>query len=239
MLLGSGLTLSGLLLTLVSYIIVGSIPLTALGISTTILGAVTSALSREYPKIQPELSALALRSGLENISAVIEELGLRSKAVYLPSSMTQGRQAALIPLHSNPEPPKLEKSVPKRLIVKYGQSPKDVGLLVTTPGSHIIEMLEPRIGSANGGVEAAIVSVLAGVTGLADAVRVVVDDDKVTVEVINPHFEYEDLSVYEVLGSPLASIVASVTSEALEKPVTIDNEKHEKGRSLIELKVLD
>jgi len=237
-LLGLTLTLSGLLLTLVSYSVIGSIPLTALGISTTILGAVTSALGREQPKIQPELSLILLRSGLENISAIIEELGMRSRALYLPSSMNEGRQAALIPLHSNPELPRLEKAVPKRLIVKYGQSPKDIGFLVATPGSYITEMLESKIGSTAGELEAAISSVLVGVTGLADAVRVAIDDSRVRAEVINPHFEHEDLLVYEILGSPLASIVASIISEALEKPVMIDNETHEKDRSLIELKVL-
>jgi len=237
-LLGLGLALSGASLTLVSYVVLGSIPLTGLGISTIILGAVALALGREQPKIPPELSSVLLRSGLENLSAIIEELGLRCKAIYLPSSMAGGRQAALIPLLSNPEPPKLEKPLPKRLIVKYGQSPKEIGLLVTTPGSHVVEMLESKPGSASGELEAAISTILTGVTDLADAVRVTVDDDNVRVEVVDPHFEHENLWVYEILGSPLSSIAASVTAEALDKPVMIDAERHDKDRCLIELKVL-
>lgn len=238
MFLGLGLTLSGVLLTLVSYIIIGSVPLTALGISAIILGAVASALGREQPKIPPELSAILLRSGLENTSAIIEELGLRSKAIYLPSSMTDGRQVALIPLHLNPEPPRLEKPLPRRLIVKYGQNPRDFGLLVTTPGSHVAEMLEPKPGPTLGELEAALSSILTGITGLADSVRVAINGDKVAVEAVNPHFKQEDFWVYEVLGSPLASVVASITAEVLERPVMITAERHGKGKSLIELDVL-
>ena len=87
-LLGLCLSLSGLTLVAIAFIILQSTPLTALGLSTIILGAVSFALGRGQPKISPEASEILLQSGIENISAIVEELGLKSKAIYLPSSMT-------------------------------------------------------------------------------------------------------------------------------------------------------
>ena len=141
-LLGVCLTFVGLSLSLMSFLVLRSIPLTALGLSTVILGGVSLALGRGQPKISPEASAILLQSGMENISAIVEELGLKSKAIYLPSSMAAGKPQAFIPLHSNPHPPHLGNIVlPKRLIVKYGAQPEDVGLLVTTPGSAVVGMV--------------------------------------------------------------------------------------------------
>jgi hypothetical protein len=44
--------------------------------------------------------------------------------------------------------------------------------------------------------------------------------------------------VYESLGSPLVSIVASVVAEVLNKPVAVDSEQYSRGKSVIELKLM-
>jgi len=238
-LLGLGLILMGVLLSFVSYFILTSTPLTALGMSTIILGIVSLALGKGHPEIPPEASALMWKSGLENISAIIEELGLRSKAVYLPSSWASGKPQALLPLHSNPHPPKPDKPLPKRLIVKYGSNPQDMGLLVTTPGSTIADTLRFKPTAMHGDLEAALSSVLTGMTNLADDVRVARNDDKVIIEVSNPRLDSKDMWIDECLGSPLASIVASMSAEALNKPVAIEREGCEKGKYTIELSVLE
>ena len=119
--LGLGLALAGFMLSSASLIILRSTPLTALGFSTIILGATSCALGRS--QTPPRASELLQESGAENIAALIEELGLTSKAVYLPSSLTGGKPKALIPLHTNPHPPKPQSLLPKRFIVKYGPNP--------------------------------------------------------------------------------------------------------------------
>src|SRR5665647_1082439 len=95
-LLGFCLALAGLSLSLLAYLVLQSTPITALGLSTIILGAVSLALGRGQPKISPQASAILLQSGVENISAIVEELGLKAKAIYLPSSMTAGKPQAFI-----------------------------------------------------------------------------------------------------------------------------------------------
>jgi len=213
-----------------------STPLTSLGISTILIGAVAFAIARGQPKIPPEASAILLQSGVENVSAIVEELGLKSKAIYLPSSMTGDQPKALIPLDSNVEFGK--KVLPKRLIVKYGSKPEDAGLLVITPGSAVGSMVEAKPDCSAGDLESAISLVLSGALSLADGARVILDSEKVLVEVINPRLENSKMWVYESLGTPITSMVASVVAEVLDKPVSVNSERFSRGKCVIELKVV-
>jgi len=236
--LGLGLVGAGVGLTPVFYLLLRSVPLTALGISMLILGAVCFALGRACPRIPPEASALLLETGLENMAALVEELGLRSKAIYLPSVLTNGRPQALIPLHSNPSLPEINKALPQRLIVKYGPNPEDIGLLVTTPGSATPGMLEAKPGATSSEMEAALTSVLAGVLDLADGVSINKSGEIVGIVVSHPRLEYKNMQLYQNLGSPLASIVASITAEALNQPLIVEREEYKQGECHIELRLV-
>ena len=238
--LGWGLLLTGVLLVPVAHSLLKSTPLTALGLSLIILGAVCLVLGRTRPKISPEVSVLLLETGLENISAMIEELGLRSKGIYLPSSKTQGGQPqALVPLDSSLSLAAMDKMLPRRLIVKYGRNPGDMGLLITTPGSAVIRMLESIPGPTAAELEDALSYVLDGMLDVADGVKVAVTDKSITVVVHNPRVEYKNIRLYECLGSPLASIAAALAAEALGKPITVQKEELSKSKSLIELRILE
>lgn len=239
-LLGLALLLAGVALMPVSYLLLHSTPLTASGLSLLILGAVSLVLGRTRPRLSPEASAILLDTGLENIGVILEELGLKSKAVYLPSSMSGGRPQALMPLHTNGNGAHLQivGTLPRRLIVKYGSKPDEMGLLVSTVGSAAVGMLEGRPGETIEEIESSLSLMLEGVLDLADGVRVSGSGDAIEVLVGNPRLGYKRTALYEYLGSPLASIVASLTSEALDKPVTIVRESWEKGKATIELKAL-
>lgn len=232
--LGLGLALAGFMLSSASYIILRSTPLTALGFSTIILGVTSLALGKG--QTPPEAGGLLQEPDSENIVALIEELGLTSKAVYLPSSLTGGKPQALIPLHTNPHPPKPQFPLPKRFIVKYGPSPEDMGLLVTTPGSTIASKATSKLYPAPADLELTLSSVITGTIDLADAVKVSTTGEKIIVEVSNPRLKKKNVRIDECLGSPLASIVGSIVAEALDKPFIIDRETHEKHKSIIELK---
>jgi hypothetical protein len=213
-----------------------STQLTSLGISTIIIGAVAFAIAKGQPQILPEASAILMQSGVENVSAIVEELGLKTKAVYLPSSISGDKPKALIPIESNLELG--TKILPKRLIVKYSSKPEAVGLLVITPGSAIRGMVESKSDCSARDLEFAISLVLSGAVNLADGARVKIDGEKVLVEIVNPRLESSKMWVYEVLGSPIASIVASIVAEVLDKPVSINSERSSRGKSFIDLKVV-
>lgn len=63
------------------------------------------ALARSLSDLSGDASFLMLGAGLDNVCAVIEELGLRGRAVYLPTSLTPGQALSLISLHRSSSAP--------------------------------------------------------------------------------------------------------------------------------------
>ena len=235
---GLGLLVAGSLVSLSSYFILLLTWLTTLGISMLILSFILLTLGRTIPKLSPGVSTLLLETGIDNIATIVEELGISSKAIYLPSSLTSGKPQALIPLHSNPPPSLITKGLPQRLIVKYGASPDDIGLLLSTTGTTAVGMLELRPGPTSAELESALTSLFRGILGVADGTRVINHKNHITVEIYNPRIENKTTWFHQCLGGPLASIVASVAAEAWDRPVTITQEEHRRGKCSIELEVL-
>ena len=236
--LGLGLCLAGSILAPVSFFVIDSVPLTAVGISIVVIGFVCIALANTQPYISPEACELILKTGMENTAALLEELGLRGKAIYLPSTMRDGHPQALVPLVEGREIKLVKAKIPGRLIVRYGANPDDMAIAVTTPGSINIDMLETRPGPTAGEIEAAATYLLTGLLDLASSVSVNVADGRVSAEVRGSKLHYEDIWFYRCLGSPIASIIAAVSSEALGKPVRIVEESYSGGKSSIVIEVL-
>jgi hypothetical protein len=237
-LLGLGLLLLGAALSVVSYFILESIPLTALGISAFILGAICVALARTRPNISPEAAAILLETGIENTASIVEELGLSSSAIYIPSSVTREGGSAVIPINPKTNV-QIGDRIPKRLITKYGNADDDIGIMVTTPGKACLRILKEKPGSTASEIEAAVTSVVYGMLDAADKAMVNIADKSVTVEMLNPRLKYRNIKFYQCIGSPLASIAATLVCEAMDKPLVIEAEKRGKGKAIIELRMLD
>ena len=235
---GLGLLVAGSLLCLSAYFILGLIWLTALGISMLILSFILIALGRTIPEMSPEVSALLLETGIASIATIVEELGIRASAIYLPSSLTGGQPQALIPLHTNPSISGITKALPRRLIVRYGASPDDIGLLVTTTGTIAVGMLESRPGPTSSELESALTFLFRGILGVADRATIITRENHINVQIHNPRIENKTTWSHQCLGGPLASIVASVAAEALDKPVTIKQEDQHRGKYSVELEVI-
>ena len=235
--LGLSLTLAGVIFAPMSLFVMNSVLLTAMGISAIIVGFSCIALANTRPYISPEACEIILKTGMENTAALLEELGLRNKAVYLPSSMRDGHPQALIPLTDERTIQQVRGKIPGGLIVRYGTHPDDMAIAVTTPGSINIDMLETKPGPTSEEIETAISYILVGLLDLASSVSVSMSDKRVNVEIKEPRLHYEDIWYYRCLGSPLASIAATISSEALSKPVKIDKESYDEGRSKIEIEV--
>ncbi len=236
--LGLVLCMAGAIFSPVAYFIVGSVPLTALGLSAVMIGFTCIVLANARPYISPEACQLMLKTGMENTAAMIEELGLKSKAIYLPSSMRNGHPQALIPLVDSANIDQIKQKLPGRLIVRYGASPDDMAIAITTAGSINVDLLETRPGPTSEEIGAAVTYILTGVLDIADSVTLNMTDGLVDAEVKGSKLHYEDIWYYRCLGSPVASIVAAVTSEALEKPVRIKEENYHKGKSRIIVEIL-
>ena len=236
--LGLGLSLAGAIFTPVAYFLIEVVPLAAVGMSTVIIGVICAVLANTRPYISPEACELILKTGMENTAALLEELGLRGKAVHLPSAMRDGHPQALIPLVDDKEITLVKGRIPGRLIVRYGVNPDDMAIVVTTPGSINIDMLETKPGPTASEIEAAGTYILTGLLDLASSVSVNITDGRVNVGVSGSRLHYEDIWFYRCLGSPVASVMAAIVCEALGKPVRIKEEDYGKGKSRIVLEVL-
>ena len=231
--------LAGAVFAPVSYFLINSVPLTAVGISAIMIGFTCVALANARPYISPEACQLMLKTGMENTASLLEELGLTNKAIYLPSAMRDGQPQAIVPLTGKGKTSQMMETIPGRLIVRYGTGPDDMAISVTTPGSINIEMLETLPGPDSGEIETAINYILSGVLDIADSASVDMNDHTINVEIRNPKLVYEDVWYYRCMGSPIASITAAISTEAVGKPVRIAEENAEKGKTRIVIEVLD
>ena len=235
--LGIGLCITGLIVAPVSYFVIVSVPLTAVGISAIMIGMTCSILSCTQPSLSPEVYQLMLKTGLENTAALLEGLGLSNKAVYIPSTMGNGYQQAVIPLAVDADLSLVKGKVPDRYIVKCGQT-EGRGIAVTTPGSIRIDRFETIPGPTADEIETAVNYILSDVLDIVDSASVIMVEDRIYVAVSNPKLIFEDNRYYQCMGSPIASIIAAVSSEALSRPVRISEENSEKKLSIITLEVL-
>jgi hypothetical protein len=117
---GLVLALSGAVTAPIFYFLVGAVALTAVSLSAIILGFMSMILANARPYVSPEACQMLLKTGMENTSALIEELGLSNKAIYLPSTLRSGHSQALVPLSSNGHLQRASGKIPGRLIIRYG-----------------------------------------------------------------------------------------------------------------------
>lgn len=238
-LLGWGLLLAGIGLLPTSYLLLQSIPIVALGISLITIGIICLTLGKTRPKISPELSNLLMDTGVENLGFLLEELGLKARAMYLPSSLCGGKPRAIIPLRHNPHYPIIRKPLQQRLIVSFGEDPEDIGILVTTAGSNILDTLEKKPGASPEEIAIALNTLLVGTLDIAGRVKVSMGDNRAIVRISHPRLsEISNSRAEQSLGSPAASIAASIVAEALEKPVVIESETSKHQENIITLEIL-
>jgi hypothetical protein len=235
--LGIVLALVGAILAPIFYFVVGSPPLTATAISALILGFTCIAIANSRPYLSPEATQMLLKTGMENVSALLEELGLQNKATYLPST-SESESRALIPLGVTGGNISIPGKLPKRLIVRYGPNSEDMAIAVTTPGNVSIELLENKPGPTADEMETALNYLLTGVLDIAHNVSVHIMDAKVEVKINGPKMSFENNWYYKCLGSPIASITAAVVAEALKKPLRITEETYQKNEGIVVLEIL-
>lgn len=237
--LGWGLLLAGIGILPTSYLLLHSIPIIALGISLIVIGIICLTLGKTRPKISPELSNLLMDIGIENLGSLLEELGLKARGMYLPSSLCGGKPRAIIPLRHDQQYPIIRKPLQQRLVVSFGEDPEDIGILVTTTGSNILDTLEKKPGASPEEIAIALTTLLVGTLDIAGGVKISMGDNRAIVRISHPRLkEISNSWAVQSLGSPAASIAASIVAEALEKPVVIESETSRPQENIITLEIL-
>ncbi len=236
--LGIGLCITGAIIVPVSYFGIGSVPLTSIGISAVLIGMTCILLAHSSSILSPEVHQLMLKTGLENTAALLEVLGVSNKAIYLPSTMRGGDRRTVLPLEENTDINSMIDILSNRLLIKYGQNPEDMAISLTTPGCIDMEMFETIPGPSAEEIETAINFVLVEILDIADSASVILFADRIYIAVSNPKMVFEDILYYRCMGSPIASIIATISSEALGRPIRIIDENPEKKLNTITLEVL-
>ncbi|MDD5126678.1 MAG: hypothetical protein PHR43_01035 [Dehalococcoidales bacterium] len=237
---GLCLLVTGAILLIPAYFVLNLTWLVALSVCLLILAFIMLALGNTVPRLSPEVCQLLLETGIDNIATIVEELGIKTKAIYLPSSLTNDtKPRALIPLHSGPGKPNILKALPQRLITRYGTAPDDIGLLLSTVGSNAIELVETMPGPTPGELEMSLTNLFRGKLGVADSASVICQNSHIEVTIQNPRIENRATWSHHCLGCPLASIVASFAAEAWNKPVAITQEEFGKKQYSMIIEVLD
>ncbi len=207
-----------------------------MGIGSLILGVVCLALDSAGMNSKHAFLEQASAT-LENLSLLVEGLGLRSKAVYVPSSMSQGGQRILLPVRPLEEASNINTFFPDSLFVKYGPGGEDVGLLLKPPGEWLIKRALDA-GLIVNDVEQSLNNVLAGFINLARSIKVERLGGELVVRLEGLDIKSTRLRAEELLGSPLASITASVAAESLNSLLQVVDEENVDNGLVIKLKVL-
>lgn len=203
----------GLALATFSYFILGSIPLTALGIGALVTAASLAITPCEAPYREAALSIL--RAYKANISRVLEELAAQPGAVYTPDGVVAIplRQAAGLP--GRPEA--------ERLLWK---SPRGIFLILSSPAYAVEQGAD---------LEAALELVLVDTLGLCDAVRASHREGTVLVELVGVKEAVEQTRFEQVLGPLPAHVAAAVAARVTGSPVRIDRWERRMGNLVVRL----
>lgn len=240
LILGIMLVIIGLSFAVIFYYYFDSAPLTAVGLSTLVLGLTSIFLSGEKNTHSPEAYRMVMmETGVENTTELLEELKIKNKAIYLPRIMRDGHPQALMPLPGDSITQKFTGNLPDSLVIKNLPGSEIAAVAVTTPGNISLDMLPENPGPSADEIQESITYILNRMMEIARKVKVDLTDSRINIEVIGARIDYENNLYYECLGSPIASIAAAVSSEALVKPVRIINESNEKGTRKITLEVLN
>ncbi len=207
--IGIGFTSFGVIFAVYSYTVFENIPLTALGLSTIILGA-TLLLVPSNPTPAHQIRAM-VEASLVNIEALLEEFDVMGKAVYLPPN--DERVSAFIPLEEGQESKIIADKVPVRVLTESNGVP---GVRVFPPGSELVRLaLLPE----DILLEDALNAVLVDFVEMANSVKAVSESDHVLVELVSPKVGSDYDRVNNSLGSLAVSVSGCVIADNLGKPV--------------------
>jgi len=228
-----GLTVAafGLFFSVGSYILIGSIPLTAMGIGLIIVG-VSWALTPPHPVPRKAVSDI-VASSCSNIEALLEFVGAARRAIYVPLGV-DGKVIAYVPLRGSEGglPLKNIAENPDRVIVRQGGS---LGVIVTPP--------RVEFSSGNPGVEGSIETlldyVLVEASEIAESVKMVRFGEEFIIEVYGVRFDVEYQRFRTVMGSLPSCLAAQVAAAALSKPIQVIDEKRNGDKLTVHLRVLD
>ncbi|MEM2363698.1 MAG: hypothetical protein QXQ20_08415 [Candidatus Nezhaarchaeales archaeon] len=228
--LGSCVVAFGAVLSLTSYLIIGSVPLTAMGIGLIVVGAAW-ALTPSHPLPREVVGAL-VRSSCSNIEALLEALGATKRAVYIP--LRGGKKVvAYIPIKGSGNLTVEEIAENEgKVIVNRGGS---FGVLVSPPTA---SLRNPHPIEEGLDVQSVLEHALVD-SEVAASVKFVVEGNDFVVEIKKPRIDVDHPRFKLVMGSLPSSIAAQAIALATSKPTQIVSEKRNRDRLIVHVRALN
>jgi len=206
-----------------SFLILGSVPLTALGIGLAILAA--SMLLTPIRVVPPQAIRAMLEGSISSLEAILEEFKVSEKGYYVRA--VDGRVYVYVPLGGDHGPPRSEQA-PQGLIHRDDGSRY---LVLVPPASELVR--SPEISSMS--FESAVGYVMIDLTELADSIEVVTDGF-ITIRLRSVKSHVSAWRFKQVFGSLEASIAACIAANLLG-PTRVVDELEEPGSKVIVLEV--
>jgi len=137
----------GALVALLGYFL-GIVPLLALGIAALLLGVMILYLA-EPGRIPSQLATSVTLPALVTIEKLLEELYFEAKGIYIPAGETGVSPKVFIPLTQTQltDRPSAELARRGRLLVKVGEAPGELGIVIEAPGAEILSQVERLSGA--------------------------------------------------------------------------------------------
>lgn len=220
--------------SLIASILYTSQILAFIGLGLIFWGVILTYIQTEEYVKGSLLPATSL-SALETLNQIMEELGYKEKAIYLPPEYLADPEAnkAYIPKNKESELPTPEQIQGKenRFFIQIPQ-----GILPTPPGSELAKLFEKTLETSFTKADLQYLQLnlpklLIEDLEIAQNLDITVENNKVSVTIENSAYqsltkEAAKLSkLYESLGCPLSSAIACALAKASGKPVIIEKQQ--------------
>lgn len=224
-----------------------------LGLASFLIGLLLIYVPTERT-VSLQLVSASCLSSLVNLNSLLEELGVDSKAIYLPTKKEAHQPCAFLPLVWNLDSSSafLKRLGDDGLFIVNGQNPHQSGLALVPPGSSLVTLIEQESGIDFYNVrldelENALRTGLVEALEIAEDVRVMFMNGSVRVEV-GPLISDELCetqskvahSLCSQVGCPLCSAVICAVTKATKRPVSVIKISPLRGRNIsMELRLLE
>ena len=227
--LGIILITSGLAVSAYSYVVIESVPLTAVGLTAFITGITAALISGAGYRPSSNTSAVLLGPFGDNFATMLEHLGIDARCIYLPQSEVASAPRAVIPISGI-------DGVRLRGSTVYGGNP---AIAVKTPGEVALRYVKVPPAGSERALRQLMYYLIVDTLELAQRLDASVGNAAVHVEIGGAKRAGAEAPYSRWLGSPIASIAAAASARILDKPIRIVKEVlDDEGTGTIELEIL-
>ncbi len=229
------------------------IPILALGLGSLLLGVMILVLPEPTAAKTGRLVMLSSIPSLLDIDALIEDLDIDSRGIYVPVSGFGTVPKVILPIKESSPPilPPSRLTRSRRIFLSLGINPNDRGIILNPPGGEIVKALESILQADLSTMKMDEFSARIGfgfeaLTISTKTVNVQVDGTTVRVSVqsiFTAHLEerlrLQAPRLITQVGSPVSSALAAAVCKVLGKYVRINESSFDGSTLIVVLEVLE